>query len=479
MSRDDQSESPKSGNVGGQRPHLTHQECYAVMNSVTAIEEVFARFDFDHNHQLDRDEIKAAFNVLMFPCSERDMDVLFNGGDGHPGGLDKRQFALYCFHMETNLRNMFSKLDEDQNGYISPDEFRKSVQAFGWKLSAEQSRTMLDRLDTDHDGRLTYVEWRHLLTLAPPEGKAWVDVFQMTKLASEGIAADNLRPIRSHGESRMVDLLAGLTAGTVSRTVTAPAERIKTELQLASKSESVLEVCRRIMAQGGTRAFFQGNLANCIKVAPQSALFFSLTDFFKRKLPTRVDSEKASLHSFLSGTLAGIASQFLIYPLEPIKTKLTVAPQGQYSGLVDCGRELFREGGVRAFYRGALPTLAGCIPYSGIQRLTYDWMQQEYVRRSEAMSPSPLVGLCCGLISSAIGMTASYPLVLVRTRMQMQKAGHYDGVYDCALRTVRAEGVRGLFKGIVPNLAKAAPAAAINFALYDYAKEVIHASGKV
>ena len=65
-----------------------------------------------------------------------------------------------------------------------------------------------------------------------------------------------------------------------------PVECVKTELQLVQGREagSIVRVSRRVLQQGGGRGLFQGNVVNCVNVAPQSALFFALTDFLKRKL---------------------------------------------------------------------------------------------------------------------------------------------------------------------------------------------------
>eukprot|EP00928_Gymnodinium_smaydae_P090335 TRINITY_DN74156_c0_g1_i1.p1 TRINITY_DN74156_c0_g1~~TRINITY_DN74156_c0_g1_i1.p1 ORF type:complete len:469 (+),score=28.58 TRINITY_DN74156_c0_g1_i1:81-1487(+) len=443
-------------------------------HTVCELRNIFKQFDFNENHQLDAVELREAFQALLLPCSEGTIDMLFNGGDGQPGGLTEHQFALFCFHMEQHLLETFDAVDADNSGYIDQSEFHKSIESFGWRLTECQCKEMFARLDTSKDGKLSYIEWRRLMANAPPEGKSWVDTFVLTRIASEGILGDNLRPVRHNGESRVVDLLAGLLAGIVSRTATAPAERVKTEMQLTRASESIMRICRRVAAEGGFKAFFQGNLANCVKVGPQSALFFMLTDYFKRTLPTRVNPASASAHSFFSGSLAGVVSQLMIYPLEPVKTVLTVAPKGSYRGIYDCGRQLFLRGGIRALYNGALPTMIGCIPYAGTQRLVYDVLHREYVKRSTSVSPSPAVGFACGLVSSSVGMTASYPLVLLRTRLQVQGTSPqhptYGGIFDCFVRTVKHEGLRGLLKGITPNLVKSAPAAALNFAVYDYAK---------
>jgi solute carrier family 25 phosphate transporter 23/24/25/41 len=278
-------------------------------------------------------------------------------------------------------------------------------------------------------------------------------------------------------------LIAGLASGSASRTLTAPAERIKTELQLLTGREKqhVVAISRRVVSESGFKGFFQGNLANCIKVAPQSAGFFVLTDYFRFALPRHGALSSGEVHSFVTGILAGLTSQFVVYPLETVKTHLTVAPKGRFAGIWDCTAQVVRHGGIRALYRGTLPTLFGCIPYAGTQRLVYDSMQSFQMRHHGQDRASTASSFLSGLVSTSLGMIVSYPFVLVRTRMQVQGttsdgAAKYTGMLDCFQKTIRSEGLVGLTRGMLPNLMKVAPAAAMNFALYESTKEMLQDS---
>eukprot|EP00747_Dinoflagellata_sp_TGD_P180868 gnl/TRDRNA2_/TRDRNA2_34042_c0_seq1.p1 gnl/TRDRNA2_/TRDRNA2_34042_c0~~gnl/TRDRNA2_/TRDRNA2_34042_c0_seq1.p1 ORF type:complete len:461 (+),score=48.96 gnl/TRDRNA2_/TRDRNA2_34042_c0_seq1:68-1450(+) len=444
-------------------------------DTVQRLEQVFQSFDRDHNGRLDSKELCTTLRSLMLPCTEKDIDILLGGSDGGIAGLDEAHFAKYCFLAEQYLWDIYKQMHTEKSG-ISQEQFSSSMVALGY--TSREADKLFRTIELGKAGRLSYLEWRKLLANASPEGKAWVDAFHCSQLTSDSILGDNLRPARARGDARLVDLMAGFVAGVVSRTLTAPAERVKTEMQVTEGSQSIAATCRRILFQQGTRGFFQGNVVNCIKVAPQSSMFFAMTDYLKASLPTRGDPARSSLHSFLSGTGAGVVSQFIIYPLEPIKTCLTIAPEGRYKGMLDCGRQLVRSAGVSALYRGATPTLAGAIPYAGIQRLAYDWLQTQYTRYSKSDRPSVVAGFNCGLLSSTLGMTVSYPLVVVRTRLQVQGSAvattvAYSGVADCLHKTFAREGFKGLFKGFLPNLVKGVPAAAINFAMYDYVKDAL------
>jgi solute carrier family 25 (mitochondrial phosphate transporter), member 23/24/25/41 len=82
-----------------------------------------------------------------------------------------------------------------------------------------------------------------------------------------------------------------------------------------------------------------------------------------------------------------------------------------------------------------------------------------------------------GAVSSTCGQIVAYPMALVRTRLQAQGMDGnpvlYSGTYDCLRTTVRQEGVRGLYRGIMANFLKAIPAISISYVVYEHSKQVL------
>ena len=82
-----------------------------------------------------------------------------------------------------------------------------------------------------------------------------------------------------------------------------------------------------------------------------------------------------------------------------------------------------------------------------------------------------------GASSGAISATVVYPINVLRTRLQAQGTvlhpPTYDGVVDVTRKTLRAEGVRGLFRGVTPNLLKVAPAVSISYIVYENSKALL------
>jgi solute carrier family 25 phosphate transporter 23/24/25/41 len=76
--------------------------------------------------------------------------------------------------------------------------------------------------------------------------------------------------------------------------------------------------------------------------------------------------------------------------------------------------------------------------------------------------------LACGIVSSTCGQLASYPFALVRTKLQ---AGVMRGTHPSMLTMfktiIASEGPAGLYRGIVPNFMKVAPAVSISYVVYE------------
>jgi solute carrier family 25 (mitochondrial carrier protein), member 16 len=72
---------------------------------------------------------------------------------------------------------------------------------------------------------------------------------------------------------------------------------------------------------------------------------------------------------FFAGAGAGLTAVTLTYPLDTIRARLAFQVTGEhkYNGILQCATAMLKEeGGVRALYRGFVPTLTGMVPYAGL-----------------------------------------------------------------------------------------------------------------
>ena len=104
----------------------------------------------------------------------------------------------------------------------------------------------------------------------------------------------------------------------------------------------MVDAFRWLLKEGGIRGLWRGNGINVFKIAPESAIKFAAYDSLKRLVRGDVDRELALYERFLAGSMAGGISQTAIYPLEVMKTRLALRRTGEYDGIFDCAKKLYK-----------------------------------------------------------------------------------------------------------------------------------------
>ncbi|KAK8720168.1 hypothetical protein OTU49_013540 [Cherax quadricarinatus] len=280
-------------------------------------------------------------------------------------------------------------------------------------------------------------------------------------------------------------LVAGGVAGMVSRTCTAPLDRLKVFLQVhgAKQFQGLANCFRYMLKEGGVTSLWRGNGINVLKIAPESALKFAAYEQGKRMVLQFGGSRERELsiyERFVAGSFAGGFSQTAIYPLEVLKTRLALRKTGQYKSILDAAKKIYRQEGLRSFYRGYVPNLLGIIPYAGIDLAIYETLKKTYMQHhKENTNPSVFVITACGAFSSSCGQLASYPLALVRTRLQAQVItpgvvhDHTITMSGLFRHIFATEGVFGLYRGITPNFMKVVPAVSISYVVYEKCRQAL------
>jgi solute carrier family 25 phosphate transporter 23/24/25/41 len=156
-----------------------------------------------------------------------------------------------------------------------------------------------------------------------------------------------------------------------------------------------------------------------MKIMPETAIKMFVFDFAKGALssdPNLISGPQR----FLAGGFAGAVSQVIVYPLEVIKTRLSISPPSMYSGVVDCFSKTLKAEGARALFRGCGTSVVGIIPYAGIDLMMSSMMRDACVKYYDARhrEPNSFAMLGVGVCSGTMAMTLTYPIGLVRTRLQ-------------------------------------------------------------
>lgn len=297
-------------------------------------------------------------------------------------------------------------------------------------------------------------------------------------------------------EFTIKSLLAGGIAGMCSKTAVAPLDRIKILLQAHNKHYKHLGVVsglRHIVHKENFLALYKGNGAQMVRIFPYSAIQFFSFEKYNKALASLFGSN-SHLAKLLAGSCAGVTAVSLTYPLDTIRARLAFQVTGEhvYSGIKHTAVSIFREeGGIRALYRGFLPTVCGMIPYAGTSFFCFEQLKYLCMKYIPNITCEPCdrntgglvlllpAKLLCGGFAGLAAQSLAYPLDVTRRRMQLAMMNPDTRKFGMGMaQTIRLiyheNGVlRGLYRGISINYLRAVPMVAVSFSTYEVMKQLL------
>ncbi|KAL2023831.1 hypothetical protein VTK56DRAFT_1098 [Thermocarpiscus australiensis] len=357
----------------------------------------------------------------------------------------------------------------------------------------------------------------------------------------------------------LVETVAGLSAGSMATLIVHPLDIVKTRMQVhrsshASSSASLTTVSvLRSLARTDRplAALYRGLTPNLLGNATSWASFFFFKSRFERAIArfkplsssTSSDDDNATTKSdsrngnengnggprsrtrrrrlspadfFAASLAAGAATQVITNPIWVLKTRMLAsdrAAAGAYPSMWAGAVSLFREEGVRGFYRGlGVGMLA--VSHGAVQFAVYDparrmylarrrrgrmqrWEREEQMMHGEGrrrlsekvddgggggnggggmdrqeVSVSNEATVVLSTVSKLVAGAATYPLQVLRSRLQ-----HHDaeaqfgrGVGGVVRKLWLEEGLRGFYRGVIPGVVRVLPATWVTFLVYENVK---------
>uniref|UniRef100_A0A8P4KPJ4 EF-hand domain-containing protein n=1 Tax=Dicentrarchus labrax TaxID=13489 RepID=A0A8P4KPJ4_DICLA len=444
--------------------------------------ELFDQLDLNKDGHVDILELRTG--LAGRGISKGSLERLVKAGDTNQDGvLDFEEFTQYLRTHEKELKIMFRNLDRNNDGHIDAAEIQHSLHTIGVNISLQDATRILQRIDKDGTMTIDWNEWRDYFLFNPLSNMEDVARYwkrsMMLDIGEQLTVPDEFSEEEKKSGYVWRQLMAGAIAGSVSRTGTAPLDRLKVFRQVHGSTDftgNVRSTFQYMVKEGGLRSLWRGNGINVLKIAPETAIKFTAYE----QHVMRGGNESRNLRvteRFLAGCLAGAIAQTAIYPMEVLKTRLTLRKTGQYSGIADCAKQIIQREGVSAFYKGYLPNMLSIVPYAGIDLAVYETLKFSWLNRNRGLAdPGVMVLVGCGAVSSTCGQLASYPLALIRTRMQAQalvKGSPKLSMSTLLYNIVTQEGLAGLYRGISPNLLKVIPAVSVSYVVYEYTRIVL------
>lgn len=286
---------------------------------------------------------------------------------------------------------------------------------------------------------------------------------------------------------------------------------------LTGMVDGFLQVGRR----EGVRGLWRGLTPTILMTVPSQVTYMVFYDFFKEQISARYQMgttsdpvPRVSPHqpsaaltaeqlasSLISGASARSISATLVTPLELVRTRLQAVHGDSHGGMRSNLQQLAQEARAKpsSLWRGLGPTLYRDVPFSAIYFTAYESLKRALTGGSglgeRRVSPGAAhshssefaVAFIAGASAGCLAAILTHPFDLIKTRRQAladvdaAKASHVAG--NAASRSTltlvgdvyRTEGVRGLFRGLSPRIAKVGPACGVMIGSFEVVGRLLDA----
>ncbi|MGH0175762.1 UNVERIFIED_CONTAM: hypothetical protein FKN15_007846 [Acipenser sinensis] len=237
------------------------------------------------------------------------------------------------------------------------------------------------------------------------------------------------------------------------------------------------------------------------------------------------DTRMSASQSLISGGVAGVFSRTATSPLDVVKIVTQVGTFHSKRGFVNTFHTVYREEGLRAFWKGNYVACIRIVPYSAVQLATYNRFIQLHM--DDLGRVSQWRAVVAGSVAGIVAALVIYPSDVIKTRLIVQnsldpayrsvlhalrciyrKEGflalyrgasltvmgkqsmpieqaqspvlphyggvdvHFTGMVDCFRQVVKAQGFLGLWNGLTANLLKIVPYFGLMFSSFEFCKRV-------
>ncbi|KAF5773700.1 putative mitochondrial carrier protein [Helianthus annuus] len=279
-----------------------------------------------------------------------------------------------------------------------------------------------------------------------------------------------------------VKAISGSLGGIVEASCLQPIDVIKTRLQLdrTGTYKGIFHCGSTTVKTEGVRAMWKGLTPFATHLTLKYALRMGSNAVLQSAFKDPKTGKISDGGRFLSGFGAGVIEALVIVtPFEVVKIRLQqqkgLSPDLlKYKGPIHCARLIIREEGLRGLWSGAAPTVMRNGTNQAVMftaKNTFDkllWRKHE----GDGKVLQPWQSMVSGFLAGTAGPVCTGPFDVVKTRLMAQSREpggelKYKGMVHAILTIRGEEGVRALWKGLLPRLMRIPPGQAIMWGVAD------------
>ncbi|XP_037934323.1 congested-like trachea protein [Teleopsis dalmanni] len=186
--------------------------------------------------------------------------------------------------------------------------------------------------------------------------------------------------------------------------------------------------------------------------------------------------------ALVTGGFGGICNVLSGHPLDTIKVRLQTMPKPNpgepplYAGTWDCAKKTIQREGPLGLYKGMSAPLTGVVPIFAMCFAGYALgkrLQQTDANTKLTYTQIFIAGGFSGVFSAFV----MAPGDRIKSLLQIQQGSggeqKYNGLFDCAIKLYKEDGIRSVYKGLCATLLRDIPANGTYFLTYEIISEML------
>ncbi|XP_036436777.1 solute carrier family 25 member 35 [Colossoma macropomum] len=298
-----------------------------------------------------------------------------------------------------------------------------------------------------------------------------------------------------------MDFVLGGVAACGACVFTNPLEVVKTRMQLQGELQS--RGSYRVHYRNVFHAFYTIGRVEGLGGLQRGLLAGMMYQFFMNGVRLgsyaliesagyiHTEGRVSAAKSTAAGALSGVVGAVMGSPIYLVKTHLqsqststiAVGHQYQHRGMMHALVAIHQQHGIMGLWRGSSAAVPRVSVGSAAQLCTFSTCRELITDLQMFSEDSWLVALSAGMVSSVVVVLAMTPFDVVSTRLYNQPVDHlgqgrlYRGFVDCFSRTLRTEGLTGLYKGLGASYFRLGPHTILSLLFWDQLRYIYHTYG--
>lgn len=229
-----------------------------------------------------------------------------------------------------------------------------------------------------------------------------------------------------------------------------PIDTMKTMLQ-SNVHKNVFDC----MKNEGFKGLYRGMSPTLVSHLLKRPIQFPINDYLK---------DNFGLGRYTAGFIAGGSMSIIGTPLQVIKVNCQVSKTNEYKNAFDFIPKYYQINGLKGFYKGFKITLTKDVLFGGSFLGTYDLIKSNLPNHKGVIFVS-------GALAHCATWSVLIPVDNIKTKVQKSKTPL--AISEAVKTTIKTEGIKGLWKGILPACARTIPVTGFSMIVYEYARDYV------